>query len=385
MHAIAGKNVVPRILAGTVAAFVGIGLARFAYNPLFPAMVEAGWVEAAGAAYLGAFNFIGYLIGVLSSLRIARQIGVPSALDLSMGLTALSFLGCAIDLGLYWFCFWRCLAGITGGVLMVLAGPAVQAITSPAYRGLAGGVVVSGVGAGVMFGALAVPLLVEQSGLSMAWLSLAILVMALWGLTFRVWPGVTLSQSGLGENSAEIWRLTLVYGISAAGMVPHMVYLSDLIIRDRGLAVGIASSAWGLFGLGAIAGTMAGGRALDRLGGKNATRLWLMIQVMGLTLLLIPFAWANVLGGFVGGFAGVGLTAVILGYSRELSTQNASGSWRLATTGSAIFQALGSIGLAAFFHYTQSHSGVVVIGWVLSALALAVICLPSSGRRAQAM
>lgn len=375
------QNVVPRILAGAVAAFVGIGLARFAYNPLFPAMVEAGWVAPAGGAYLGSFNFIGFLIGVLGSLHIARHVGVPHALDFSMGLTALSFLACAIDLGLFWFCFWRCLAGISGGVLLVLAGPAVQAIAPPAYRGLAGGVVMSGVGAGIMFGAFAIPLLVEQSGPSLAWFSLAALVMALWGFTFRLWPAAMLSQAGLGQNSARIWRLTLVYGISAAGMVPHMVYLSDLIIRDRGFAVSIASSAWGLFGLGAVAGTMAGGRVLDWLGGQNAISLWLIIQLLGLSLLMIPASWANILSGFVGGFAGVGLTAVILGYSRKLNIGNASGSWRLVTTGSGIFQAVGAIGLAVFFDRTQSHSGVVIIGWFLTALALAVMCLPKLGKQ----
>src|SRR5215207_7251621 len=38
------------------AILVGIGLARFAYTPLIPALVEAGWFTPAQAAYLGAAN-----------------------------------------------------------------------------------------------------------------------------------------------------------------------------------------------------------------------------------------------------------------------------------------------------------------------------------------
>ena len=34
-------------LAGAAATFSGIGLARFAYVPLFPAMVGAGWISGA--------------------------------------------------------------------------------------------------------------------------------------------------------------------------------------------------------------------------------------------------------------------------------------------------------------------------------------------------
>jgi hypothetical protein len=37
-----------RAIAGVCATFAGIGLGRFAYVPRFPAMVIAGWLEAAG-------------------------------------------------------------------------------------------------------------------------------------------------------------------------------------------------------------------------------------------------------------------------------------------------------------------------------------------------
>lgn len=40
----------PTALSGTAAALPGIGLARFAFVPLFPAMVTAGWAEGEGGA-----------------------------------------------------------------------------------------------------------------------------------------------------------------------------------------------------------------------------------------------------------------------------------------------------------------------------------------------
>jgi hypothetical protein len=43
-------------VSALLANLVGIGLARFAYSPLIPALVAEGWFSASAAAYLGAAN-----------------------------------------------------------------------------------------------------------------------------------------------------------------------------------------------------------------------------------------------------------------------------------------------------------------------------------------
>src|SRR5687768_9255550 len=98
-------------LAGMAAVLAGIGLARFAYVPIFPAMVSAGWVEGGGAGLLGAANLAGYLAGALGGRRVGRTLGVPAALDLGMALALLAFLACAWNGGLAWLAGWRALAG----------------------------------------------------------------------------------------------------------------------------------------------------------------------------------------------------------------------------------------------------------------------------------
>ena len=51
------------VLAGLCATLVGIGLARFAYTPLIPALIAEDWFSPSQAAYLGAANLAGYLAG----------------------------------------------------------------------------------------------------------------------------------------------------------------------------------------------------------------------------------------------------------------------------------------------------------------------------------
>src|SRR3954468_24421787 len=83
------------VLAGAAATLSGIGLARFAYVPLFPAMVAAGWATGAEGGFLGAVNFSGYLIGVLGGRTLGQRIGATRALDGGMALAPLAFAGCA--------------------------------------------------------------------------------------------------------------------------------------------------------------------------------------------------------------------------------------------------------------------------------------------------
>src|SRR3712207_4578725 len=60
----------PAVLAALAANLVGVGLGRFAYAPLVPALITEGWFSASAAAYLGAANLAGYLAGALLAPRI---------------------------------------------------------------------------------------------------------------------------------------------------------------------------------------------------------------------------------------------------------------------------------------------------------------------------
>ena len=62
------------------ASLVGIGLARFAYTPLLPALIEAHWFAASDAAYLGAANLTGYLAGALLAAPMAAPASASAVL-----------------------------------------------------------------------------------------------------------------------------------------------------------------------------------------------------------------------------------------------------------------------------------------------------------------
>lgn len=360
-------------LAGAGAICAGIGLARFAYVPLFPAMVGAGWVDGGGGGLLGAANLAGYLLGVMGGRGLAARVGVPRTLDAGMGLAALSFLACALPGGLAWFGLWRGLAGVAGGLLMALSGPAVQASVPPAARGTAGGIVMAGAGSGVVAAGLLVPALL-QGGLPLAWMGLALGTAVLWALLRRWWPDPVMPAAlAAGEAVPRALRLLLAYALSGAGMVAPMVYLADLAVRGRGLPIAAGAAVWALFGLGAMAGTLTGGRVAGRIGGRRALPAWMAVQVLALGAALLPWWPALLLAGPLGGFAGIGATAVTLAAARDLAGVQAGVVWIRATASYAVAQAGIAFALAALFAATgDSHAAVFGAGLAFSAAALAV-------------
>ncbi len=357
--------------AGAGAILAGVGLARFAYVPIFPAMVSAGWVDGGGAGLLGAANFTGYLVGVLAGRRLAAQVGVPRALDAGMVLAAFSFAMCAVEGGLGWFTLWRALAGVAGGFIMALAGPAVQASVAPEWRGIAGGVVMGGAGSGIIAAGLLVPLLLE-GGLPVAWLGLALAVTAVWLVIRRSWPDPpALPAAEAAQAVPRAPLLLLAYGLSGAGMTAPMVYLADLAVRGRGLPIEAGAAVWMGFGAGAIAGTLFGGRLAGRLGGRRVMPAWMGVQVAALALALVPWWPALALAGPLGGFAGIGATAVTLAAAREVAGTQAAVVWVRATAAYAVAQAGVGLALAALFAATgESHAAVFGAGLALSAAAL---------------
>ena len=348
-------------LAGLSATLVGIGLARFAYTPLIPALIAAGWLSPAAAAYVGAANLIGYLAGALLAPRLAGRFPVPAVLRATMVLAAVSFFACAFPLSFWWFFVWRGAAGLAGGVLMVLAAPAVLPLVPPERRGLAGGVMFIGVGLGVVASGTLVPLLL-RSGLVATWCVLGALAFVLTLAAWRSWPDARAADApsrasasapagahpGRGMGLALL-ALFVGYGLDAVGIVPHMVFLSDFIARDLGRGVVAGAHFWALFGLGAVVGPALSGHLGDRIGFGWALRLTFAVQAVCVGLLAISDSTAAlVLSSVVIGASAPGIAPLALGRAHVLASDSATrqAAWRGATIAFAVGQAVAAYGFS---------------------------------------
>jgi len=346
------------------ASLVGIGVARFGYSPLVPAVIAAGWFGPGEAAYLGAANLAGYLAGALVGRRAAAGTRPAVALRAMMLMVAASFLACAQPAPFAWFLGWRFLSGLAGGVIMVLAAPLVLPHVPAGRRGVAGGLIFTGVGIGVAASGTLVPRLLPL-GLGPTWMALAALCLALTLASWGGWPDdAPLPATSAGPNPHVFHRpytfallaLLVVYALDAVGIVPHMVFLVDYAARGLGLGIETGALLWVVFGLGAAVGPVSLGHFGDRIGFGALLRLSLAIQVAAVGLAALS---ANVyclaLSGFVIGAFTPGIVPVVLGRVRELIPDDLAAqrtAWSLVTIAFAGGQASGAYGLSAIFATT---------------------------------
>jgi predicted MFS family arabinose efflux permease len=370
-----GANPWRATLAAMCAVLAGIGLARFAYTPLVPALITAAWLSPAGAGYLGAGNLMGYLAGAVGARAIAALVPLPPLMRTMMVLIVLSFFACAAPWGFLWLLPWRVLAGAAGGVLMVLAAPAALPLVPAERRGLASGIVFTGVGLGISSSGLLMPALLK-GGVAAAWLGLGAFALALTLAAWRGWPEARID--GIVTEARErspraLKALYLEYGLNAVGLVPHMVFLADFVARGLGQGIAAGASQWVLYGLGAVAGPTVLGRIADRIGFTSALRISYAVEcILIAAVAVVPVAPVLTVSSIVLGAYTPGITTIVLGRAAELTPAAPRRAWSIATIAWALGQAAGAYGLSAVFAASGSHALLFALGAAALAASLAI-------------
>jgi predicted MFS family arabinose efflux permease len=369
------------VLSAFCASLIGIGLARFAYTPLLPAIVGAQWFSAATAAYLGAANLAGYLAGALVGRPLAARTSLVGVLRTMMVLASIAFFACAYPVSFLWFFAWRFIAGVAGGALMVLAAPSVLPHVPASRRGVAGGLVFMGVGAGVAASGTLVPLLL-QHGLAATWIGLGVLscVAALVG--WGGWPGAAAAPAPAADQPHPPRLLTLralyvEYALNAVGWVPHMIFLVDFVARGLGQGVAAGSQYWVYFGIGATAGPVLAGYLADRVGFGTALRLTFLIEAVAVAVPAVAAGQpALIVSSIVVGAFLTGTVALVLGRIHELMPQHPAqqkAAWSVATASFALCQAAAAYAMSFIFQRSgEDYQLLFVIGAGAMGLALAL-------------
>ncbi|HEV2674422.1 MAG TPA: YbfB/YjiJ family MFS transporter [Aliidongia sp.] len=368
-------------LSGMCASLIGIGLARFSYTPLLPAIIAAHWFAAASAAYLGAANLGGYLAGALLAGPAARHLPAATIIRGMMLLAAVAFFACAWPVDFAWFFAWRFASGISGGALMVLAAPTILPSIAPSRRGVASGAIFMGVGLGIGVSGTLVPLLLQQ-GLIQTWIGLGVLALVLTAVGWGGWPAqvapaATRHVAAIGSvPKLRLRALYLEYGLNAVGLVPHMIFLVDYVTRGLGQGLQAGAEYWVLFGIGAIVGPLLTGHLADRAGFGPALRLAYLCQGVAVVLPLLGLgAPGLIVSSLIVGAFTPGIVPLVLGRVHELLAHHPAAhksAWSKATTSFAVLQAGAAYGLSFLF---VNSGGNYRLLFMVGAAALATALL----------
>lgn len=359
-------------LAGLCASLVAIGLARFAYTPLIPPLIQAQWFTSSQAVTLGAANFAGYLAGALLGRPLATALSNRNALRLLMVIATAAFFACAYPLSVSWFFVWRFASGVSGGAIMVLVATTILPHIPAARRGFASGMIFLGLGLGIAASGTIIPELLRL-GLKDTWIGLGVFAAILTAVSWFGWPGATPAAPVVAASSVNArparrasTAMRVLYGQYAAnalGLVPAMVLLVDYVARGLGRGAEIGAGYWVLYGVAAIAGPLVCGNVADRIGFGPAYRLALLLQAIAVGTLAL--SGSPVLVGVATVVLGLftpGIVPLVLGRIHEMVPHDHAeqrAAWSRATTAFALFQALGGYGYSYLF--TLSHNNYALI------------------------
>ncbi|MGJ3265665.1 MAG: YbfB/YjiJ family MFS transporter [Salinarimonas sp.] len=367
----AGRRLAPWLPA-LLAVVVGIGFARFAYTPLLPLLVERGWVSAPQGAFAGAANLAGYLVGALAAQALAARRQRGAILNAALVLASLSLAACAAPWGAAWLSVFRFLAGVAGGLIMVLGPSAVLARTPPQAKSRVSGYVFAGVGIGVMLSGALLPALAGL-GLVATWLALAAMALALTAIAWTRWPdGAAAPAAGPMPKRAPVALalLVLAYATDGTGFIPHTLFLSDFVARGLGRGEAAGGFAWTIFGIGALVGAPLCGLVATRIGVGAAFVAALFAKSAAVALPLVSTSQAMLwLSALVVGALTPGMVALAAGLTASLADGPAQARlFGTMTIAFAVAQAAGAYALSALFATSGSHLPLFAVGTAVLAL-----------------
>jgi predicted MFS family arabinose efflux permease len=333
---------------------VGLGLGRFAYALLLPAMrADLGWSYAVAGA-MNTANAVGYLVGALAAAPVASRVGDKRGFLAGVLLTATSLLATGLVSDITALALLRVIAGSAGALALVTGGSLASAAGSGGGRGrpaLTLGVYFGGAGFGMVVSAFAVPALVASVGWRSGWFALGALgsLGALAALpTLARAP--TVATPGAWRAPAFSVRATrgmramlASYVLFGAGYIAYTTFIVAYLRSRLGFDAGEVTLFWGCAGMAATGAGFVWGPLLARLRGGRGVAAANVVVMLGAVLPVLQPTRAAVFVSAVlfGGSFLIVPTAVTAFARKAVAPAAWTSGIAMLTTGFAIGQCVG--------------------------------------------
>jgi predicted MFS family arabinose efflux permease len=242
-----------RLALGTASA---LGLARFGYGLILPAMrTELRW-SLAQAGALTTANALGYLLGAVATVPAARRLSVTATFRLGMVLTAAALAITAATSSYPLLLLTRAAAGLAGALVFITGGVIASHAAASVRSATPLTVYYSGAGLGIALGGTAIPpLLSHHPGRwPLAWVALAAAASLAAVLSWSAARGTHHGSAAPVDIRRVVrqWQPAAAYLLFAAGYIAYITFLSAYLAAHRASLPQITLT-WALLGLAAVA------------------------------------------------------------------------------------------------------------------------------------
>jgi predicted MFS family arabinose efflux permease len=372
-----------------LAAAVSLGMARFSYALLLPAMrADLGWTYLTAGA-MNTVNAAGYLVGALLMPRLLRRVDARSVLLAGGAWAALCMAlhGAARSDTLLFVL--RAATGIASAASFVTGGLLAARLAGQARRlsaGLVLGLYYGGTGLGIIASTAVVPPLVGLAAWPAAWLALGLLCALATAATAWSTRSLVAPPAPGTSHGTVPWR-PLAFGLAGylmfgLGYIGYMTFVITLL-HEQGLGEAARMGFYALLGTGVIASSWLWAGLLQRWRGGQT--LALLNGLLALATLL-PVLSANVALVFVSGALFGSVFLSVVASTTALVRHNLPpASWPAGIARFTIVFAAGQIVGPVAVGWVSDGTGGLLRGFALSAALLAAGSVLALGQRALAV
>lgn len=366
-------------LAGAFGIATAIGIGRFVYTPILPAMMTGLSLDPAQAGLIASANFIGYLAGAivasLPSLPGSRQRWLAGSLLVSLGTTALSGVGDTLPV----LMAVRMVAGVASAFALIFICAIVLDRLSLERRTGLSALLFAGPGIGITTSSVVVSAMSAAGfGWRALWFGSAAMgvaaIAAAWRLGLFTQPPAS-SQPGTGRatlrrsgRSGALFRIILSYGLFGFGYVITATFLVALT-RDNPDLRSVEPWMWPIVGITAAPSVVIWNALGRRIGASRAYGVSCLLEAVGIAASVL---WLTPTGLVVAaallGFTFVSGTALGLIIANHMASEDSRRMVGVMTSALGVGQILGPI----FAGYLHTASGSYLLPSLAAALVMVV-------------
>jgi len=315
------------LFAGTLAVFGALGLGRFGYTVVLPAMQQGLGMDNTKAGLMATMNLAGYLALSAIGGALSARFGPKRVITAGLVLSSASMLFTGMADSFASAVFWRVLTGFGSGATNVAVMGMWGGWFSEKRRGMAAGIAVTGSSLALISTGFIVPRILTISGPAgwrVCWsgygavtLFIALIAFLLirghgpaLSNTFKSPPApsetaVSTLQWGRVYRSPFVWRLGLVYTAFGFSYIIYMTFFVKSLVAEGGYSRAAAGELFMDMGLASLMCGFLWGWVSDVIGRKFALVIVYTINACAFAL----FALSSSPIGFLASALLFGLTA----------------------------------------------------------------------------
>ncbi|MBF0381199.1 MAG: YbfB/YjiJ family MFS transporter [Magnetococcales bacterium] len=373
------KKVEQIIMAGFVVNLVSMGVARFAYTPLLPAMLSDG-LNLDGAGMIASLNYVGYLVGAVLSITVSSVLAQKWMFRIGMILCLLTtFLMAWGDSIVIWSAV-RFFAGLGSAITMIVGSAIVLKLLVKHNEAKKVPIQFAGVGLGIAVSGAVAMLLVFDGDWRLGWISLGLFSLivtpyAMWVIEHNSVETSSINNTNSNVNNKLpmfVWFLCAAYFCEGIGYVVSGTFLPTIIEKIPGLQ-GTGYSIWIVVGLAAAPSCLFWAKMAHKLGDVEAIMVALLVQAVGVIIpVFADSAFLNILGAFLYGGTFLGIVSMTLSFGGRLGSANPAQTMGILTVAFGVGQVIGPIYATALTNWQNSYDAalivtvaIILLGWTI--------------------